>query len=137
MHAVPLEQTDGGPVQENEQERAELLHKAVEKAASEAQSEPKPKKPARQIRSEGQAYQRPKTEKVREDDLVFGKLIQDPIVSVNEAVSAYDMVTIQGEVFFTEHKDIHSKKTGKDYVKIAVRHHRPHEFRARLQIPCG
>ena len=69
--------------------------------------------------SEGLAYQRPKTEKVREDDLVFGKLIQDPIVSVNEAVSAYDMVTIQGEVFFTEHKDIHSKKTGKDYVKIA------------------
>ena len=50
---------------------------------------------------------------------MFGKLIQDPIVSVNEAVSAYDMVTIQGEVFFTEHKDIHSKKTGKDYVKIA------------------
>ena len=119
VHAVPLEQTDGVPVQENEQERAELLHKAVEKAASEAQSEPKPKKPARQTRSEGPAYQRPKTEKVREDDLVFGKLIQDPIVSVNEAVSAYDMVTIQGEVFFTEHKDIHSKKTGKDYVKIA------------------
>ena len=119
VHAVPLEQTDGAPMQENEQERAELLHKAVEKAASEAQSEPKPKKPARQTRSEGPAYQRPKTEKVREDDLVFGKLIQDPIVSVNEAVSAYDMVTIQGEVFFTEHKDIHSKKTGKDYVKIA------------------
>ena len=118
VHAVPLEQTDGAPMQENEQERAELLHKAVEKAASEAQSEPKPKKPARQTRSEGPAYQRPKTEKVREDDLVFGKLIQDPIVSVNEAVSAYDMVTIQGEVFFTEHKDIHSKKTGKDYVKI-------------------
>ncbi len=96
-----------------------FLHKAVEKAASEAQSEPKPKKPARQTRSEGPAYQRPKTEKVREDDLVFGKLIQDPIVSVNEAIAAYDMVTIQGEVFFTDNKDIHSKKTGKDYVKIA------------------
>ena len=38
VHAVPLEQTDGAPMQENEQERAELLHKAVEKAASEAQS---------------------------------------------------------------------------------------------------
>ena len=119
VHAVPLEQTDAEPAQENEQERAELLHKAVEKAASETHSEPKAKKPARQTRSEGPAYQRPKTEKVREDDLVFGKLIQDPIVSVNEAISAYDMVTIQGEVFFTEHKDIHSKKTGKDYVKIA------------------
>ena len=56
---------------------------------------------------------------MREDDLIFGKLIQDPIVSVNEAIAAYDMVTIQGEVFFTDNKDIHSKKTGKDYVKIA------------------
>ena len=56
---------------------------------------------------------------MREDDLIFGKLIQDPIVSVNEAIAAYDMVTIQGEVFFTDSKDIHSKKTGKDYVKIA------------------
>ena len=64
-------------------------------------------------------YQRPRAEKVREDDLIFGKLIQDPIVSVNEAIAAYDMVTIQGEVFFTDNKDIHSKKTGKDYVKIA------------------
>ena len=45
--------------------------------------------------------------------------MQDPIVSVNEAIAAYDMVTIQGEVFFTDNKDIHSKKTGKDYVKIA------------------
>lgn len=137
VHAVPLEQTDGGPVQENEQERAELLHKAVEKAASEAQSEPKPKKPARQIRSEGQAYQRPKTEKVREDDLVFGKLIQDPIVSVNEAVSAYDMVTIQGEVFFTEPPRYPQQKDRQGLCEDRVRHHRPHEFRARLQIPCG
>ena len=56
---------------------------------------------------------------MREDDLIFSKLIQDPIVSVNEAIAAYDMVTIQGEVFFTDNKDIHSKKTGKDYVKIA------------------
>ncbi|MFR5640896.1 MAG: hypothetical protein ACLUDF_07750 [Butyricicoccus sp.] len=55
---------------------------------------------------------------MREDD-IFGKLIQDPIASVNEAIAAYDMVTIQGEVFFTDNKDIHSKKTGKDYVKIA------------------
>lgn len=124
-------------MQENEQERAELLHKAVEKAASEAQSEPKPKKPARQTRSEGPAYQRPKTEKVREDDLVFGKLIQDPIVSVNEAVSAYDMVTIQGEVFFTEPQGYPQQKDRQGLCEDRVRHHRPHEFRARLQVPCG
>ena len=119
VHAVPLESADAVPVKEEEKERAELLHKAVEKAAHESQSEPKPKKQTRAPRAETPAYQRPKTEKVREDDLVFGKLIQDPIVSVNEAIAAYDMVTIQGEVFFTEHKEIHSKKTGKDYVKIA------------------
>ena len=119
VHAVPLESADAVPVKEEEKERAELLHKAVEKAAHESQSEPKPKKQTRAPRAETPAYQRPKTEKVREDDLVFGKLIQDPIVSVNEAIAAYDMVTIQGDVFFTEHKEIHSKKTGKDYVKIA------------------
>ena len=99
--------------------REEILHQAIEQAAAEAPAAPKPKKPRPAPRPENTGYQRPRTEKVREDDLIFGKLMQDPIISVNEAIAAYDMVTIQGEVFFTDNKDIHSKKTGKDYVKIA------------------
>ena len=117
-HAVRADAQDFAPAPEQEESREEILHKAVEQAAAAAAETPKPKKP-RPAPQQHTGYQRPRAEKVREDDLIFGKLIQDPIVSVNEAIAAYDMVTIQGEVFFTDSKDIHSKKTGKDYVKIA------------------
>ena len=117
VHAVRADAQDFAPAPEQEESREEILHKAVEQAAAAAAETPKPKKPRPAPQHTG--YQRPRTEKVRDDDLIFGKLIQDPIVSVNEAIAAYDMVTIQGEVFFTDNKDIHSKKTGKDYVKIA------------------
>lgn len=118
VHAVRADAQDFAPAPEQEESREEILHKAVEQAAAAAAETPKPKKP-RPAPQQHTGYQRPRAEKVREDDLIFGKLIQDPIVSVNEAIAAYDMVTIQGEVFFTATKDIHSKKTGKDYVKIA------------------
>ena len=118
VHAVRADARDFAPAPEQEESREEILHKAVEQAAAAAAETPKPKKP-RPAPQQHTGYQRPRAEKVREDDLIFGKLIQDPIVSVNEAIAAYDMVTIQGEVFFTDNKDIHSKKTGKDYVKIA------------------
>lgn len=118
VHAVRADARDFAPAPEQEESREEILHKAVEQAAAAAAETPKPKKP-RPAPPQHTGYQRPRAEKVREDDLIFGKLIQDPIVSVNEAIAAYDMVTIQGEVFFTDNKDIHSKKTGKDYVKIA------------------
>ena len=118
MHAVRADAQDFAPAPEQEESREEILHKVVEQAAAAAAETPKPKKP-RPAPQQHTGYQRPRAEKVREDDLIFGKLIQDPIVSVNEAIAAYDMVTIQGEVFFTDNKDIHSKKTGKDYVKIA------------------
>lgn len=118
VHAVRADAQDFAPAPEQEESREEILHKAVEQAAAAAAETPKPKKP-RPAPQQHTGYQRPRAEKVREDDLIFGKLIQDPIVSVNEAIAAYDMVTIQGEVFFTDTKDIHSKKTGKDYVKIA------------------
>ena len=118
VHAVRADAQDFAPAPEQEETREEILHKAVEEAAAAAAETPNPKKP-RPAPAQHTGYQRPRTEKVREDDLIFGKLIQDPIVSVNEAIAAYDMITIQGEVFFTDNKDIHSKKTGKDYVKIA------------------
>ena len=118
VHAVRADAQDFAPAPEQEESREEILHKAVEQAAAAAAETPKPKKP-RPAPQQHTGYQRPRAEKVREDDLIFGKLIQDPIVSVNEAIAAYDMVTIQGEVFFTDSKDIHRTKTGKDYVKIA------------------
>ncbi len=101
-----------------EDEREETLRNALRHPVSEASTKPGTKRAHAASKPEG-GYMRPKTEKVREDDLIFGKLIQDPIVSVNEAIAAYDVVTVQGEVFFVDNKEIHSKKTGKDYVKIA------------------
>ena len=118
VHAVRAAAGDYAP-QDGAPDREEILQQAVAEAAAAAPAEPKPKKPRPAPKTEHAGYQRPRAEKVREDDLIFGKLMQDPIVSVNEAIAAYDMVTIQGEVFFTDNKDIHSKKTGKDYVKIA------------------
>ena len=118
VHAVRAAAEDYAPPSDAPK-REEILQQAVAEAVSAAPAAPKPKKPRPAPRPENAGYQRPRTEKVRDDDLIFGKLIQDPIVSVNEAIAAYDMVTIQGEVFFTDNKDIHSKKTGKDYVKIA------------------
>ena len=119
VHAVRAAVEDYAPAPAQEETREEILHKAVEEAAAAVSEAPKPKKPRPVPAPQNPGYQRPRTEKVREDDLIFGKLMQDPIISVNEAIAAYDMVTIQGEVFFTDNKDIHSKKTGKDYVKIA------------------
>ena len=118
VHAVRAAAGDYAP-QDGAPDREEILQQAVAEAAAAASAEPKPKKPRPAPKTEHAGYQRPRAEKVREDDLIFGKLMQDPIVSVNEAIAAYDMVTIQGEVFFTDNKEIHSKKTGKDYVKIA------------------
>ncbi len=118
VKAVNCETDNEKITEDNEAGREEILREAIKKAASEAPSAPQPKQP-RPVQRPETGYQRPRTEKVREDDLIFGKLMQDPIISVNEALSAYDTVTVQGEVFFVDHKEIHSKKTGKDYVKIA------------------
>ena len=38
---------------------------------------------------------------------------------IRDAVHAFDMVTIEGDVFFVDHKEITSKKTGKEWVKLA------------------
>ncbi len=111
------EAEDDPPVSDSERE--ELLRKAIEDSASGAPKPPKPAPKRSHTVNRTDGYTRPRAEKVRDDDLVFGKLMQDPVISVNEAIAAYDMITIQGEVFFVENKEIHSKKTGKDYVKIA------------------
>jgi len=108
---------NGMAVPDNETEREKILRKAAMKSAEKPADKPKPQKAHVARRSEG--YMRPRAEKVKDEDLIFGKFMQDPVVSVNEAIAAYDMVTIQGEVFFVDNKEIHSKKTGKDYVKIA------------------
>lgn len=92
VHAVRAEADDYAPPSDAP-DREEILQQAVAEAAAAAPAEPKPKKPRPAPKPEHTGYQRPRTEKVREDDLIFGKLMQDPIVSVNEAIAAYDIPT--------------------------------------------
>ena len=55
---------------------------------------------------------------VKKDNLLYGRLMQEPIVSIRDAAHSIDSATIRGEVFFVEHRDIKSKNTGKEWVKI-------------------
>lgn len=103
----------------DESEREKRLRQALkQETAAIPDSVKSSARPAPVSHAETGSVQRPRTEKVRNEDLLFGKLLQDPIISINEAIAAYDMVTVQGEIFFTEIKEVHSKKTGKDYIKI-------------------
>lgn len=55
---------------------------------------------------------------VKKDNLLYGKLLQEPVVTIREAAASIDSATIRGEVFFVEHREIKSKNTGKEWVKI-------------------
>ncbi len=54
----------------------------------------------------------------KEDNLLYGRLYEEPVVTIQEAAHSVDSATIRGEVFFIEHKEITSKNTGKQWVKI-------------------
>ncbi len=102
----------------------EAREKALQDAAAscapapeERSEKPKPK-PSRKP-AENAGYARPHVEKVKDDDLIFGKLYQDAPVPIKDAVHSFDRVTIEGDVFFVDHKEITSKKTGKEWVKLA------------------
>lgn len=116
VRAVEIEDDEVFHAEKLEAQREKLLRETV------AESAPVPTKPSPKKRPISHAETRPprpRTEKVKEENLILGKLLQDPMISIHEAIDAHEMVTVQGEIFFTDHVEIHSKKTGKDYVKIA------------------
>lgn len=102
----------------------EARQKALQDAASskapapEERAEKETKKPRRKP-AENTGFARPHVEKVKDDDLIFGKLYQDAPLPIRDAVHSFDRVTIEGDVFFVDHKEITSKKTGKEWVKLA------------------
>ena len=79
----------------------------------------KPKKPRPKSSGENRSFQRPKVEKVDDEDLIFGKLYTDEPIAIRDAMGEFDRVTIQGEIFFTDHRELTSKKSGKEYVKLS------------------
>lgn len=98
---------------------------AALKAAMDAMpvAEPMPEKPRKNLKvrpaGENGGYQRPKVEKVADENLILGKLYTEEPIPIRDALGEFDRVTIKGDVFFVDHREITSKKTGKEWVKIA------------------
>ncbi|MDY2971018.1 MAG: PolC-type DNA polymerase III [Butyricicoccus pullicaecorum] len=98
---------------------------AALKAAMDAMpvAEPMPEKPRKNLKvrpaGESGGYQRPKVEKVADENLILGKLYTEEPIPIRDALGEFDRVTIKGDVFFVDHREITSKKTGKEWVKIA------------------
>lgn len=98
---------------------------AALKAAMDAMpvAEPMPEKPRKNLKvrpaGENGGYQRPMVEKVADENLILGKLYTEEPIPIRDALGEFDRVTIKGDVFFVDHREITSKKTGKEWVKIA------------------
>ncbi len=98
-------------------EREERLKRVVKKAASGQSTQEK--KPAPVLkRTAPKRVARKAFHARKEDSLLYGHLYDEPIVSIKDAVRSVDSATIRGEVFFIEHKEIKSKNTGRQWVKI-------------------
>lgn len=92
------------------EQAAEALPEPVEKS-----KKPRPARPS----GENRSFQRPKVEKVADENLIFGKLYADEPLSIRDAMGEYGQVTIRGEIFFVDHKEIVSKKSGKEWLKVS------------------
>ena len=97
--------------------RKQALEQAAE-ALPEPIEKPKKPRPARPS-GENRSFQRPKVEKVADENLIFGKLYADEPLSIRDAMGEYGQVTIRGEIFFVDHKEIVSKKSGKEWLKVS------------------
>lgn len=97
--------------------RRQALEQAAE-ALPEPVEKPKKPRPARPS-GESRSFQRPKVEKVADENLIFGKLYADEPLSIRDAMGEYGQVTIRGEIFFVDHKEIVSKKSGKEWLKVS------------------
>ncbi|HBI63921.1 MAG TPA: PolC-type DNA polymerase III [Clostridiales bacterium] len=99
-----------------EERRTERLKKAAAAAPSPS-AEKKPKKAA--VRPAGERRPARKSFSAKKDDkILFGRLFDQPVVSIREAAGSVDSATIRGEVFFVENREIKSKNTGREWVKV-------------------
>lgn len=99
-------------------EREERLRSVVQKSVSAVSEEKEKTKPVAVRNDRQQRVSRKAFHAKKDESLLYGRLYDEPIVPIKDALRAVDSATIRGEVFFIDHKEIHSKNTGKDYVKI-------------------
>ncbi|MDR3765575.1 MAG: PolC-type DNA polymerase III, partial [Butyricicoccus sp.] len=116
--AVPFDDRTAKDIIEAQRSaRKQALEQAAE-ALPEPVEKPKKPRPARPS-GENRSFQRPKVEKVADENLIFGKLYADEPLSIRDAMGEYGQVTIRGEIFFVDHKEIVSKKSGKEWLKVS------------------
>ncbi len=114
----PDEETERRVVQKAEQRREKRLREIAKGVAPLAAEKPK-KKPAKAAKSGGEVrYNRKSFHMKKDENLLFGRLYDQPVVSIREAMASVDSATIRGEVFFVEHREIKSKNTGKEWIKV-------------------
>ena len=121
VEAVPLAEAQVSQMMKTQkEERAAALREAAQAVPACAPVKEKNKKniESRPAREEN-GYQRPKVEKVTDENLILGKLYTEEPVAIRDALSAFDRVTIEGDVFFVDHREIVSKKSGKEWIKLA------------------
>ncbi len=114
--AVPFdEQTAKAAIEAQRTARQQALAQAAQQIPDPAPS----KKPKPKPSGENRPFQRQKVEKVADENLIFGKLYTDQPIAIRDAMDEFDRVTIEGEIFFVDHREIVSKKSGKEWVKIS------------------
>lgn len=121
VEAVPLADEQVEKILQTQREtRAAALKAAMDAIPAVPAVPEKPRKNLK-VRPAGEhsGFQRPKVEKVADENLILGKLYTETPVSIRDALGEFDRVTIEGDVFFVDHREITSKKSGKEWVKIA------------------
>ena len=114
----PDETAELRAVQKTEERREAQLQKLASAAPVPTEKKEKPKKkPVKADKGEVR-YNRKSFNVKKDETVLFGRLFDQPVVSIPEALGAVDSATIRGEVFFVETKEIKSKNTGKEWVKV-------------------
>lgn len=121
VEAVPLADEQVEKILQTQREtRAAALKAAMDAIPAVPAVPEKPRKNLK-VRPAGEhtGFQRPKVEKVADENLILGKLYTEAPIPIRDALGEFDRVTIEGDVFFVDHREITSKKSGKEWIKIA------------------
>ncbi len=111
------EETELRLAQKTEQGREQMLKRMMHTPPVQEKKEKPKKKPVRADKGEVQ-YNRKTFHIKKDENLLYGRLYDQPVVSIQDALHAVDSATIRGEVFLVETREIKSKNTGKEWVKV-------------------
>ena len=121
VEAVPLADEQVEKILQTQRETRAVALKAAMDAIPAVPAVPEKPRKNLKVRPAGEhtGFQRPKVEKVADENLILGKLYTETPIPIRDALGEFDRVTIEGDVFFVDHREITSKKSGKEWVKIA------------------